>query len=478
MPELPGFCGPTGTVRSPNAACDKLYNMYIEQIETDRKRYVLYSMPGLRQVAELPSGPVRGLYEATNGRVFCTTSTSLFEIFAGWSYLSRGTIHTGINPTSFTDDGIHLVFAVDGIGYALDFATNVLTTLPLTGPQTFGQVGCLNGRIITNEPGTRHWWFSGHYDALTWDALAYYEAEGRADNIVTLLEDHREIVVGGTQSIEIWVPSGHPFPDPAGIGPFMPMTTVFIEQGIETPSTLAALDNQVYFLGGTPRGEGPVWRLNGYAPERISTHALESAMARMPTVGDAIAFTARHGGHAWYVLDFVSGGQTWAFDTATQAWAEWPRLLDDGSLSNYLSNTHCSAFAQHLFGDRSTGQLYVWDPDYHRYGTSTRLCRRTSPHVRSEQKRLRYQQFRVECEAGVGLDGGAIPGETPQMMLRTSADGGTSWSYGRWRSMGRIGARQQQVCWYNLGQHRQLAFEVSVSDPVKVTLLAAYLEVS
>ena len=475
MAELPGFCGPTGTVRSPNAACDRLLNMYVEQVESDRKRYVLYSMPGLRQVALLPSGPIRGLYEATNGRVFCATSTGLFEIFSGWSFLSRGTIHTGTTPASFSDDGVHMVFTVDGVGYGYAFATDALTPLPLTGPQTFGQVAYLDGRILVHEPGTRHWWFSGHFNALVWDPLAFYEAEGRADDVMTLISDHRDVVVGGTQSIEFWQSTGRPFPDPAGIGPYARMNNVFLEQGIETPYTLAALDNQVYFLGGSPRGEGPVWRLNGYAPERISTHALESAMSRMPTVGDAIACTARHGGHAWYVLSFLSGNQTWAYDTATQAWAEWPCLLEDGSFGQYPSHTHCSAFSEHLWGDRNTGALYLWDIDYHKFGQSTRVCRRTSPHVRHEHNRLRYNQFRLDAEMGVGLDGGQIPGADPQIMLRTSTDAGHSFGHGRWRSAGKIGARRQQAVWYGLGQSRDMDFEITVTDPVKIAFLAAYL---
>jgi hypothetical protein len=395
----------------------------------------------------------------------------LFEVFSGWSVLARGTIHTGTTPASFTDDGVHMVFTLDGIGYGYAFATDVLTTLPLTGPQTFGQVAYLDGRILTNEPGTRRFWYTPILDALTWPPVNFYSAEARPDLLVTLLVDHREIWLFGTQSIEVWFSTGD------SLSPFARMQNVFIEQGIETPWSVDALDNSVMWLGGTPRGEGPVWTVEGYTPKRISTHALESAMSAMPTVGDAIASTARHGGHAWYVLDFPSGAQTWAYDTATQAWAEWPRLLEDGSFSSYLSNTHCSAFAEHLWGDRSTGALFIWDPDYHKLGATPRLCRRTSPHIRNEQKRIRYNQFRVECEAGVGLDGSPPVGADPQMMLRTSSDGGHSWSQGRWRSMGRIGARRQQACWYQLGQHRELAFELSVSDPVFVALLAAYLEV-
>jgi hypothetical protein len=256
------------------------------------------------------------------------------------------------------------------------------------------------------------------------------------------------------------------------------MQNVFLEQGIETPYSVDSLDNSVFWLGGSIRGEGPVWTLKGYEPVRVSTHALESAMAGMPTVADAVAFTARHGGHAWYFLDFPSGEQTWSFDTATQAWTELPSLQGDGSFTNYLSNQHCSAFGEHLFGDRHTGQLYIWDISYHLYGTAPRLCRRTSPHVRNEQKRLRYSMFRVEAEMGVGLDGGQIPGADPQMMLRYSDDGGHGWSAGRWRSAGRIGATRQQAVWYQLGQSRQRAFEVTITDPVNIALLAAYLEVS
>jgi len=69
-------------------------------------------------------------------------------------------------------------------------------------------------------------------------------------------------------------------------------------------------------------------------------------------------------------------------------------------------------------------------------------------------------------------------GVDPHAMLRVSADGGHAWSSGRWRSLGKIGETQRQAAWHSLGQHRQLAFELTVTDPVKIALLAAYLEVS
>ena len=207
MPELAGFIGATGTTRSPNASCERTVNLYLEP--AGDKRFVLMSMPGLRQVALLPSGPVRGLYEATNGRVFAATSTTLFEVFDGWTFLSRGTIATGTAPVSMVDNGIHLVLSAEGVGYALDFATNVLTTLPTTGPATFGQVAYLDGYILTNEPGTRRFWWSELLNALVWPALNFYEADGRPDLLVTLHVDHREIYLLGTQTIEVWQSTGN-----------------------------------------------------------------------------------------------------------------------------------------------------------------------------------------------------------------------------------------------------------------------------
>lgn len=471
--EMKGFCGPTGTARSSNVAADRLINMYVEEASNQRGVYTLYSMPGLRQVAVLPSGPVRGLYTSTVGRVFAATSTTLFEVFAGWSFLARGTIPTGTAPVSFTDDGRHVVLSAQGTGLAYELATDTLTTIAPGEPTLqFGQLAYLDGRILTNEPGTRRFWYSDILNATSWPALNFYAAEGRPDPLVTLYVDHREVWLYGSQSIEVWYATGD------ALNPFARNQSVFLEQGIETPYAVEALDNTQCWLGGTSRGEGPVWTARGYNPVRVSTHAMESAMAGMPTVGDAVAWSARHGGHAWVGYDFPTGGQTWAFDTATSAWMELAALADDGSLLPYPCNQHCSAFGEHLWGDRVSGQLYVWDPDYHKYGAGVRLCRRTAPHVRAEQRRLRHKEFRLECEMGVGLDGNPPVGVDPQIMLQWSDDGGASWSQGRWRSAGRRGARQQQAVWYQLGQSRQRAYAVTITDPVKVVLLAAYLEVS
>jgi len=370
------------------------------------------------------------------------------------------------------DNGVHLFLSVNGQGRALDLTSNVLTTVLPPG-LAFARVFYLDGYLLTHDPGTRRFYFSDLFDALTWDALSFYEAEGRPDPITTLFVDHRELWIPGSQSTEVWYSTGD------ALNPFARMSGVFLEQGSGAPESFQALDNTLFWLGGTTRGESPVWMAQGYQPVRVSTHALETAMSGMPTVADAIGFTARHGGHAWYGLDFPTVQETWLYDTSTQAWTELADLQAAGTLTNYPSHQHCSALGFHLWGHRETGALLVWDPTYHRYGTKERLWERTAPHLRGEGHRLTYHCFELLMQAGVGLDGAVSPGDNPQVRLQWSDDGAQTWSMEHWRSCGRIGHTYERVRWHRLGQaYRQRAFRAGGTDPVQIAIYGANLEAS
>jgi hypothetical protein len=467
-----GFCGPSGAVRSLAVSPERTINYYLEQSPNDRQQFTLYGFPGLLEVAQLPSGPVRALYEATNGRVFAVTSTTLFEIFSGWSFLSRGTVTTGTSPASLTDDGVTLVISAEGVGYAMPFATNVLAPIPLPHPPTFGRVQYLDGRILTNEPGTITVWYSDLMNATSWPALNYFVADARSDIVRTIYANFRELWVFGMQTIEVWVSTLDP------LSPYARSSAIFLEQGIAAPWAVHALDSTLYWLGGSPRGDGPVWRAQGYQPERVSTHAVEASFSTVGSVEGAIACVARHGGHAFYLLYVPDLDTTWCFDTALSSWTELAELLPDGSLAPWRTWTHCLAHGEHLWGDRGNGTLYIWDPAWFFYGTDAIYRERTSPHIRQDQQPIAYSLFELVCEAGVGLDGAPPVGVDPQVLLSWSDDGGKAFSYPLARSLGKIGAGRHLVRWRRLGRAKsQRAFRVVVTDPVPVSLLGARLEV-
>ena len=75
----------------------------------------------------------------------------------------------------------------------------------------------------------------------------------------------------------------------------------------------------------------------------------------------------------------------------------------------------------------------------------------------------------------------ATPGYDPQVMLRWSDDGGHTWSNEHWRSMGKIGAFGYRTIWRRLGMTmkiRDRVYEVSGTDPVKLAIMGAELQIS
>lgn len=75
----------------------------------------------------------------------------------------------------------------------------------------------------------------------------------------------------------------------------------------------------------------------------------------------------------------------------------------------------------------------------------------------------------------------ATPGYDPQVMLRWSDDGGHTWSREHWRSMGKIGAYGYRTIWRRLGMTLKLrdrVYEISGTDPVKLAVMGAELQVS
>jgi len=75
----------------------------------------------------------------------------------------------------------------------------------------------------------------------------------------------------------------------------------------------------------------------------------------------------------------------------------------------------------------------------------------------------------------------ASPGYNPQAMLRWSDDGGHTWSNEHWQSMGKIGQYGFRTIWRRLGMTQKIrdrVYEVSGTDPVKLAIMGAELQIS
>lgn len=497
--------GSSYVARSVNAADNRMVNLFAEIVpEGGKEPAFLNRAPGLRLLATVGSGPIRGLWQF-GGYGYVVSGTELYKINSSWVATLLGDVF-GTGPVSMSDNGVQLFVACNGPSYIYNSNTGVfaqITDLDFPGAVT---VSYLDGYFVFNEPNSQRVWVTSLLDGLSVDPLDFASAEGSPDGLVSLIVDHREAWLFGTNSVEVWYDAG------AADFPLQRIQGAFNEIGCAAAYSVAKLDNGLFWLGSDARGRGIVYRANGYTGQRISTHAVEWQIQQYGDLSDAIGYTYQQDGHAFYVLVFPSADTTWVYDVSTQTWHERAAWTGN-AFTRHRGNCQMSFGDETVIGDFQNGNIYAFDLDvYADNGDVQRWLRswRALPTGQNNLKRTAHHTLQLDCESGVGLTGidpfDPVPavdeslnlnfvlqeyevlaptvftqGANPKVMLRWSDDGGHTWSNEHWAEIGRIGEYGRRVFWRRLGMTLKLrdrVYELSGTDPVKITIMGAELLIS
>jgi len=469
--------GSAYVARSINAADNRMVNLFPEVIpEGGKEPGFLNRAPGLRLLATVGTGPIRGLWSFSSNRTtaFVVSGTQLYKINQSYAATLIGSV-SGTGPVSMADNGTQLFIAANGPSYIYNNTTNAFAQI--TDPDFPGAVtvGYLDGYFVFNEPNSQRIWVTSLLDGTSVDPLDFASAEGSPDNVVSLIVDHRQVWVYGTNSVEVWYDSG------ATDFPLQRIDGAFNEIGCAATYSVAKMDNGLFWLGSDARGQGIVYRANGYTGTRISTHAIEYAIAQYGDISDAIAYTYQQEGHSFYVLTFPSANATWVYDVAAQAWHERAGWTNE-QFVRHRSNCQMAFNNQVIVGDFENSNIYAFDLDvYADNGNIQKWLRswRALPTGQNNLKRTAQHTLQLDIESGVGLNLGQ--GSDPEVMLRWSDDGGHTWSNEHWAKVGKIGEYYKRVLWRRLGMTlkiRDRVYEVSGTDPVKIAIMGAELQLS
>lgn len=470
--------GSAYVARSVNAADNRMINLFPEVIpEGGQMPAFLSRAPGLKFLQTVGTGPIRGLWaHQTNGSDFYVASGNGFyklNSLTGAPTL-LGAI-SGTGQVSIADNGTQLFIACNPKSYIYNESTNQFAEI--TDPDFTGAVtvGYLDGYFVYNEPNSQKVWVTELLDGTQVDPLSFASAEGSPDGLVAINVNHREAWLFGVNSVEVWYNAG--LPD-------FPLTRIqgaFNELGCAATFSVAKLDNSVFWLGKDARGEGIVYRSEGYTGRRISTHAIEWQIQQYADMTDAVGYTYQQDGHGFYVLNFPTANRTWVYDVATQGWHERAGFLN-GAFTRNRSNCQCNFGGTIIVGDYQNGNIYSLDlATYADNGRPQKWLRswRALPTGQNNLKRTAQHSLQLVCETGVGLNLGQ--GVDPQVMLRWSDDGGHTWSNEHWASIGKIGEHGFRAFWRRLGMTQKLrdrVYEVSGTDPVKINIVGAELIIS
>jgi len=463
MSQVPSFIGPSNVNQSSVFDGEDTLNWYLETSEQSatKNRAALYPTPG--QTTWLTNTEIGGrALLSINGLFHGVIGGALKEFSASAVATLRGAVAQDSNPATISYNGPtgnQLFITSGGNGYVLNLTSHVLTEV-LTGGTTMG--GMIDGYFIAFNATTSSIRISNLNDGLTWDPTQFQQRNNAPDPWVAMLVNAPDIWLVGEQSTDVWRDSGaFPFP-------LEPRPGASFKYGTPAPFSVWAAGDTVGWLSQSATGAGLVVQARGYNPAPVSTKALETAIAgyaRTSRITNCEALTYQAEGHTFAVFNFPGPKKTHVYDLTTGQWhrrGRWNPVTNDDEM--WTPRVHAYAFGKHFVADRTTGNINILDVTTPTEADGAVIRReRIAPGMCREQQMRRYPSFQLYLDAGLGTATGQ--GSDPQVMLRTSDDGGKTYSNERLASAGKMGEYGRRVYWTRLGASMDRVYKVSVTDP-------------
>jgi hypothetical protein len=410
----------------------------------------VWRIPGCSLFASATTGGIRGAHKL-NGTWHVVSGTTLYSLSSSGTLTSVGTI-PGTDRVFMADNGIQMLIVSSNTAYL--YASSVVR---ITDPDFPGAIwgDFIDGYFVFVEPNSGRLMCTALYDGSSIDALDFATAESSPDNIKGGIIDYPDIVLFGEETSEVWFNSGNtdfPFErSPQGV----------IKAGIAGRYACAKEDNTIFFLDH----RGMARRLDGYTPVRISTHAIEVEFKKRD-ISTCKVFAWVEDGHTLVSYKFSDG--CFVYDVSTELWHE---------RGTYGSGTWLTEFIYTAYGKAlrfdSDGRIGEMSRTvYAEYGNPI-VATCVSPAVTDKNKLLDHNNLQLLFETGVGLTLGQ--GSLPEVMLRWSDDSGRTWSNTVTRSLGPIGEYKTGVKFDRIGRAKARVYEWSISDPVKLVFMDAFL---
>ena len=442
MPTIPL---PIHSYNQPARVPARLVNCYAQQT-VGKGPVELIGAPGIVPFSAPGGGPGRGLF-VMRGVLYAVSGNRLYKIESTGAETSLG-ILPGSTKLTFAGNGVEIVFSNK---YIFSGGTVQEITDPDLPPVS--TIDYVDGYVVYAETGSGRWGCSELYDGATYDGLDFALAEAHPDDLIALKVDHRQVMLFGQETTEIWYNSG-------GAGfPFERLAGAAIEYGLLARHGIAKQDNSVFWLAS----DRTIRRLTGQTPVRVSQHGVEEKLSSYSRVDDCEAFPINWNGHLWVVFRFPEAGATWVYDVTTNEWHE--RSTYGSSTWNITDCVSC--YGRVFVQNATTGALgYLSDSVHTEFGGTLRR-EWTYPQVYAVNQPLIHAQLDL-----VGRVGTAPLGEVAHVNLEISDDGGNTWAGLPVRELGRTGEYSNVVRWNRLGQARDRVYRMSVDDaavPVVVT---------
>jgi len=294
---------PTESYQHPSKplSAKRLLNLYSETEPSDaRSQAALISTPGLVFRENLNGGPVVQFNTELLGGFYAVSGGHAFRNIAGVTS-DLGAVGTPVDPltdptrlmTTIACSPTDVVICVPPNAFT---ATHIGALAPVAGGFPGANSVCFqDGYFVYSQTGDGTQWFISHLDDPTlYDALDFATLEGMNNVIMRSVTHRGELWHLGYAGIEVWYDAG-------GLAitgtdfPFLRRSGAIIPYGVEPRSVALKVDGSIFWVSV----DGIVYRSQGYAALRVSTHAIEAIIeTSFPNL--AVGFTYTQLGHIFY----------------------------------------------------------------------------------------------------------------------------------------------------------------------------------
>ena len=516
--EFPQIVGPAYTYSTWPIDCQESINFEPLPIESKDSPYksMLIGTPGIEHVRfslddvvydHVPSGgdfPIRGIYRCMRGfggeaspATIIVAGKYVYEMkqpVSGVSRLVKIFEMPGsefINRVSIADGGGESgstyppkIVIADGTYFNIidmdDYRRS--STLPIGSDP--GDAPCLPdfvtyldariyscGKAVDTGLKEQRVYWSDINSPDVWDASNFISAAVSNDPLQCVKAVSTYLWLIGTDSFEIWQTS-----QSSGGVLYSPIRKVIgSADGVGTSSgrSVATISNRIYFVGGGPTGHARIYEGEGTRVHYISTDAMEQELSKY-NLEQSIGFCYSDEGRAYYCVTFLDDDVTWVYCHESKSWHKRSTRSSDNAA--HMWEAGCATYNWgHVFVSSVAGnKVYRLGSDIYTDDGATIVRKRVSPHIVTGANFTLHSSFTLDIETGTALAYGQ--GSEPQVMLQALDDGGRLKRGERWISTGKQGNYRKRVKWYRLGQARDRAYEIVVSDPVRWCIYGARIE--
>ena len=443
-------------------------------VEAEGEFYSVRRADGLELFKDTTEEYIRSNLILVDGLIFFVAGTQLYQLDRLGNLTDQGTVGGAgfceLAANNIPDDSQVLVLNGNGQAYVFQPSVGLSIVSDVDfNPASYATV--LNERFWLPKDGSNQFFASAVSDGTDYPSAAIATAESAPDNVVACMAHKGALWVLGENTSEYWQSVND------STLPVRQVKGAVYQRGCAAVHSVRETGDAFCFLAD----DKTVMMVSGTQMQKISGLSFEleikgDGSTRYPgysKIDDAYGFFVDGPTHKIYYLTFPTVGVTWGYDFSSGTWHKRESLNQD----HWRPIGAVAAWGKVIVGDAFSGKLYYITPGF-KTENGTRIdCKFTTPSL-SWRTDVTIPLIEVDMETGVGVTSGQ--GSDPQLLIRYSKDGGSSWTNKSDQPIGAKGDYRKRVPVRQFGRvvrNRDFIVEFKITDPVEFRVYKLYAQV-